>query len=534
MPSPKRLAKRQREGRRAERPSLSQRTAGILLHPTSLPGLHGSGDFGSAAYGFADFLVAAAHRWWQMLPIGPIGPGNSPYSSVSAFAGGSHLINLELLAEAGLLEPAEAKPVRGPRLDKVHYRSALAYRNQRLRRAFENSQARRRKRTDYERFCLENRRWLDDYTVFCALKRAHRGVAWTQWDRNLAFRRASALRSARQRLREEIEYEKFLQYLFDHQWSALKRHCNRLGISLIGDLPIFVCHDSCDVWANQSLYQLDKHGRPTVVSGVPPDYFSDTGQLWGHPLYRWEQHARTGYRWWVERFSNMFSRFDAIRIDHFLGFNRLWNVPVRAKTAMRGRWVKTPGDQVFAAVKKVLGSLPIIAEDLGLLIPEAAALRDRWGFPGMRVLQFAFDGTRKALYDQPHRYVRNCVAYTGTHDNNTTVGWFRSLPKRGGKGPDGLTVRERALRYTGSDGRKIHEDFIRLLYASVANTAIIPMQDALGLDARARMNFPSTPRGNWEWRMRPTAPSDSLANHLRELAETYERASGSTPESWSV
>ncbi|MFQ5805014.1 MAG: 4-alpha-glucanotransferase [Phycisphaerae bacterium] len=521
--------KRQPKSRRARQPQLNQRAAGILLHPTSLPGPHGSGDFGSAAYRFADFLVTAGHRWWQMLPIGPIGPGNSPYSSVSAFAGGRHLINLDLLVKDGLLAPGDVEPLRTPREDKVHYASVLPYREQRLRRAFANFQRRGRQRTGFERFCAENRGWLDDYTLFCALKRAYKDVAWTRWDRAVAFRRVAAIRSARRELREEIEYEQLLQYLFDHQWFALKRYCNQRGVSLIGDLPIFVSHDSCDVWANQSLYKLDKQGQPTVVSGVPPDYFSRTGQLWGHPLYRWERHAKTGYAWWVERFGNMLNRFDAIRIDHFLGFNRLWNIPAGAKTALRGTWTKSPGDEVFHAVKRALGSLPIIAEDLGLLIPEAAALRDRWGFPGMRVLQFAFDGTRKALYDQPHRYLRNCVAYTGTHDNNTTVGWFQSLPKRGRKGPDRLTVRQRALHYAGSDGRKIHEDFIRLLYVSVANTAIIPMQDALGLDARARMNFPSTLRGNWEWRARAAALSRDLAGCLRSLAEAYERASGFIP-----
>jgi len=523
--------KRQRAASRRRRPQLNQRTAGILLHPTSLPGPHGSGDFGPTAYRFADFLVAAKHRWWQMLPIGPIGPGNSPYSSVSAFAGGSHLINLDRLVEQGLLEPAEVKPIRASRRDRVHYPSTLRYRNQRLRRAFERFQGRRRRWADYERFCAETRNWLEDYTLFCALKRAHKGAAWTHWDRAVAFRRAAALRNARWELREEIEHEEFLQYLFHRQWFALKRYCNRLGIGLIGDLPIFVSHDSCDVWANQSLYQLDKRGLPTVVSGVPPDYFSTTGQLWGHPLYRWEQHAKSGYAWWVERFSNVLNHFDAIRIDHFLGFNRLWNIRAGARTATRGTWNRTPGNAVFRAVKNALGSLPIIAEDLGLLVPEAAALRDRWGFPGMRVLQFAFDGTKKALYDQPHRYVRNCVAYTGTHDNNTTVGWFQLLPKRGLKGRDGLTIRQRALRYVGSDGRRIHEDLIRLLYASVANTAIIPMQDALGLGGRARMNFPSTLRGNWEWRMGASAASDRLAQRLRELAETYERTGGHVPPS---
>jgi 4-alpha-glucanotransferase len=522
-------ARKTRKRRPAERPDLGQRTAGILLHPTSLPGPHGSGDLGSEATRFGRFLVATKHRWWQMLPIGPIGAGHSPYSSISAFAGGWHLIDLAQLVKDGLLSPSDVEPLRTARVDRVHYPTALRYRHERLRRAFESFRCRRRDRSAYERFCDQNRDWLDDYTLFRALKNVHHGAVWTTWPRDLVSRKAAALRTARHKLRDEIEHERFLQYIFDRQWSALKKSVNALGVSLIGDLPIFVSHDSCDVWANQSLYLLDRRGNPTVVSGVPPDYFSKTGQLWGHPLYDWKCHAKTGYRWWVARFANILRRFDTIRIDHFLGFNRLWNVSAKAKSAMRGRWTKTPGDAIFAAVKKTLGTLPIIAEDLGLLIPDAAALRDRWGLPGMRVLQFAFEGDAKARYDQPHRYPRYCVAYTGTHDNNTTVGWFESLPKRGGRGADGLTIRERALRYTGSAGKNIHEEFIRLVYASAANAAIIPMQDALGLGAKARMNFPSTVRGNWEWRMRPTAASDHLGAHLRALAETYERASGYVP-----
>ena len=521
-----------RRPRRIEQPRLSQRTAGVLLHPTSLPGPHGSGDLGAAAYRFADFLAAAGQRWWQMLPTGPIGPGNSPYSSVSALAGGWQLINLDILVEYGLLERRDVGTIRSPSADRVDFAAALHYRAERLRRAFERFGRRGRSSGPCERFCRENRGWLDDYALFCALKRAHNGAAWTDWNPPIAARQPAALRSARRTLHEEIEYERFVQFIFDRQWSALKQYCNALGISLIGDLPIFVSHDSCDVWANQALYLLDDRGRPTVVSGVPPDYFSKTGQLWGHPLYDWKQHAKTRYAWWIARFGAMLRQFDAIRIDHFLGFNRLWNVPARAKTAMRGKWTKSPGDALFGAVTRALGTLPIIAEDLGLLIPEAAALRDRWGFPGMRVLQFAFDGHEKARYDQPHRWGRHCVAYTGTHDNNTTLGWFEALPKRGKKGPDGLSVRERTLRYVGGDGRTLHWDLIRLLYASVANTAIVPMQDVLGLGGAARMNFPSTPRGNWEWRMREGAASARLAARLRELAEVTERIGGATPADW--
>lgn len=514
----------------AQRVRLDQRTAGILLHPTSLPGRHGSGDFGPAAYRFADFLHAAAHHWWQMLPIVPIGPGNSPYSSYSAFAGNPLLINLDLLVEQGLLTASDVEPPAKLSPDKVRYSVVIRFRDRCLRRAFANSRQRRhQKSAAFERFRKQQRRWLEDYLVFCAIKRAFGGADWTKWDADLRRRDPAALRGARRALREEIEYEEFVQFVFDRQWRALKRYCNHRGISLLGDLPIFVCHDSADVWAHQSLYRLDRCGQPTVVTGVPPDYFSKTGQLWGHPHYDWKRHQASGFAWWIERFRAMFERFDAVRIDHFLGFNRAWNIPARAKQATRGTWTKSPGDEVFAALRKALGKPEIVAEDLGLLVPQAAALRDRWGLPGMRVLHFAFDGTRKSLYDQPHRYPRHCVAYTGTHDNNTTVGWFRALPKRGRKGPDGLTRRARVLRYVGGDGTAINWDLMRVLYASVANTAIIPMQDALGLDAKARMNYPSTPRGNWEWRMRPEALSDDLAGRLRDLAETYERTGDFTP-----
>ena len=494
------------------------------MHLTSLPGPHGSGDMGRGAREFADFLVAAGHRWWQVLPLAPIGYGNSPYSSISAFAGGGHLISLESLVVAGLLKPSELPPTRIGRMDRVSYGEMLTFREARLRDAFARFQSRRHAQAAHEQFCVANRSWLNEFALFSAIKRAHNLVAWTDWPRDLAFRDAATLRSAKRALKREIEFEKFLQFVFDGQWTALKRYCNGLGLGLIGDAPIFVSHDSADVWANQSLYLLDKRGYPTVVSGVPPDYFSKTGQRWGHPLYDWPAHARGGYKWWVDRFKRALARFDAVRIDHFLGFNRLWNVPARAKTAMRGKWTKTPGDEILSAIKKAVGTPAIIAEDLGLLVPEAADLRDRWGFPGMRILQFAFDGTAKSRYDQPHRYARNCVAYTGTHDNDTTVGWFRSLPKRGGRGKDGRNVRQRAILYTGGGEKTIHEDIMRTLYASAANTAIVPMQDVLGLDGDARMNFPSTQRVNWEWRMRPIALTSRLAERLRDLADTFERA----------
>lgn len=524
-------------------PDFHQRSAGVLLHITSLPGPFGSGDLGPEAFGFAEFLAAGRQRWWQMLPIVPIGAGNSPYSSISAFAGGWHLINPLGLVQDGWLEHREAQPIKTRRLDRVDYGIVLERRNALLRKAFARFHAQRRKPVNYEKFCQDQQAWLDDYALFCALKRRHNLANWTRWDSDLRRRQPAALKTAARELADEIEYERFVQYAFDRQWFACKQHCNRLGIALIGDLPFFVDHDSADVWANQELYRLDANGRPKLVSGCPPDYFSKTGQLWGHPQYRWERHVKTGFRWWIARFAQAFAYFDAVRIDHFLGFYRLWNIPGGAKNAIQGTWKKTPGDELLGALKKALGSLPIIAEDLGVVIPETLALRDKFGFPGLRVLQFAFEGDEKSLYDRPHRYPFYSVAYTGTHDNNTTVGWFKGLPRivadRGklkagttqtNIGPDGLTICERTLRYLGTNGRRIHEDFIKLLYRSAANLAIIPMQDFLALDEQSRMNFPSTSKGNWEWRLRPDAASDALASQLAEWTETFERAQSYRPE----
>ena len=525
-----RTESRRRKPAPARLPHLRQRTAGILLHLTSLPGPHGSGDLGPEAGRLVEFLARARQRWWQMLPVGPIGYGNSPYSSFSSFAGGPHLISLELLARDGLLERADLDDSTRLTANRVRFGPMLEFRQSCLRLAFDRFRKRRRGAARFKHFCTEHRHWLDDYALFSALKRAYRLVAWTDWDRGVALRDAATLRSARRTLRDEVEYEQFLQYVFDEQWFDLKRGCNRKGIGLIGDLPIFVNHDSCDVWANQQLFHLDERGQPTVVSGVPPDYFSKSGQRWGHPLYKWDEHARSQYRWWATRFGGTLRRYDAVRIDHFLGFNRLWNVPATARTARRGKWQKTPGDEIFQAVQNALGQPQIIAEDLGLLVQPAAELRDRWGFPGMRVLQFAFDGTKKARYDQPHRYPHFCVAYTGTHDNNTTVGWFDELPKRGAKGRDGLNVRNRVLRYLDAEAARIHWSMIRTLYASAANTVIVPMQDALGLGGAARMNFPSTTGQNWEWRMRSKVTSDRLAEKLARLVDLYERGTGIEPD----
>ncbi len=339
------------------------------------------------------------------------------------------------------------------------------------------------------------------------------------------MREPQALRDARRQLAERIDFHRFVQYVFDRQWRRFKRACNQRGVALIGDLPIFVSHDSCDVWAHRDLFLLDARGRPRVVSGVPPDYFSRTGQLWGHPLYRWPAHRAEGYRWWIARFKAVCDRFDAVRIDHFLGFNRLWNVPAGARTAERGRWTRTPGDEILAAVSAALGRRQIIAEDLGLRVPAAERLRRKWGLPGMRIMQFGFGTGPDALRDRPHNYPRDCVAYTGTHDNETIVGWFNRLPRRGDRGPDGLTTRRRVLAYVGGVPEQIHWNMIRALYASPADTVIVPLQDILGLDNAARMNTPATTAGNWQWRLPPGSLSRDLAGRLRALAAACQRAS---------
>lgn len=504
---------------------LNQRAGGILLHPTSLPGLYGSGDLGPAAREFVDFLAAAGQRWWQMLPTGPPGPGNGPYSSCSAFAGSPLLISLDTLAEDGLLNPKELKPARNPRTERVCYGAVKRFRMARLRRAFERFvQQDGLQQQEFANFRTEQQSWLDDYTLFAVLKRTHRDREWLRWKMDLRLHRRSALRRIRSELKHELDFERYLQFEFQRQWSVLRRYAHKHGVGLIGDIPIFVAHDSADVWANRGLFDLDPRGRARTVSGVPPDCFSKTGQLWGHPQYRWRKHQATGFAWWLDRFTRMFDQFDAVRIDHFLGFHRCWVVSGRARTALHGRWVKTPGAELFQILRRSMGRLEIIAEDLGVVTPEATALRDRFGWPGLRLLHFAFGGDDDH-YNRPHAYPRNCVVFPGTHDNDTTVGWFRKLraEARKDRHKDELSPYDRVQHYTGNKGQEIHWDIIRLAYMSVANIAMIPAQDLLGLDNRARMNFPGTVTRNWEWRLRPGALNNRIAERLRQMTITYDR-----------
>ncbi len=505
------------------------RSSGILLHPTSLPGRFGIGDLGPAAYDFADFLEASRQSLWQVLPLGPTGQGNSPYACYSAFAGNTLLISLEQLVADGLLsnEYLDAAP-EFPN-ERVDFEAVHKYKDAMLRQVFAafRGDSDSQLRTAFTDFCRRYTYWLDDYALFRALKDAHGGVAWNEWEPALVHRDPTALETARKNFSEQIESQKFHQFLFHRQWFALKADCNRRGIKLIGDIPIFVAHDSADVWTNPDRFKLNEDGNPTVVAGVPPDYFSATGQHWGNPLYNWDHMIADGFKWWIQRVRSSLEMMDIARVDHFRGFAAAWEIPGGDKTAERGRWVEAPGRKLFTAISNALGELPIIAEDLGVITPDVEALRDDFHFPGMRVLQFAFSGDSKNIC-LPHNYPEHLVVYTGTHDNDTTVGWFTRVGGEGVTHDAQQIQRERkfCLKYLNTAGEEIHWDFIRALLASVANTAIVPLQDVLGLSSEARMNVPNSATGNWLWRVTQEALTPELATRLQDLTELYGRTKG--------
>jgi len=491
------------------------RSAGILLHPTSLPGRFGIGGLGGAAERFAEFLAASGQSLWQILPLGPTGYGDSPYACFSAFAGNPLMLDLEGLAAEGDVEQAELDAAPNFPDGHVDFGRVIGWKTQVLARAAGRfrRKASGERRDDFDRFCAENAHWLDDYALFRALKDAHGGAVWNTWDRALAARDPEALASARERLADAAFAHRYLQWQFFRQWGELKSHANSLGIRIVGDIPIFVAFDSADVWAHPEMFHIGDDLRPTVVAGVPPDYFSKTGQLWGNPLYRWDAMATDGYAWWVARFRQTLRTVDIVRLDHFRGFAACWQVPAGEATAVNGRWVEGPGAGFFEALGAALGDLPVIAEDLGLITPDVEALRKRFEFPGMKVLQFAFttDGTHPYL---PHNYERNCVVYTGTHDNDTTLGWYRSRK-----------ANEKAAlhRYLGPMSEPVNWALVRLAYASVADVAVVPLQDLLGLGSEARMNTPGKLGGNWAWRFRDDALTAELSGRLRDLALTYGR-----------
>ncbi|RNC70979.1 MAG: 4-alpha-glucanotransferase [Desulfuromonadales bacterium] len=489
-----------------------RRKSGILLHPTSLPGPGGIGSLGRACRHFIDFLEAAGQSLWQVLPLGPAAYGNSPYSCYSAFAGNPLLIDLAALMEEGDLERADAVS-DGP-TNRVDFAHVEGYKLPLLRGAAArfHGHGDLARKEEFWHFC-DTTPWLHDYALFMTLKEHFGGKSWNAWPREIARREPAALEKYSVRLGVEIGEQKYIQWQFFRQWHRIREYANVKGIGIVGDIPIFVAFDSADVWANPHLFLLDEKEKPTVVAGVPPDYFSKTGQRWGNPLYDWDAAMAEGFRWWIERFRSSFSLYDTIRVDHFRGFDACWEVPAKEKTAVNGRWVKGPGTALFDAVIGALGELPIIAEDLGVITPDVEALRDRYRFPGMKILHFAFDSGAGNPY-LPHNYTRDCVVYTGTHDNDTTLGWYQSLTQ---------SQRKNVLAYTATSGKEITWELMRVALASVADLAIFPLQDLLGLDGSARMNLPGTPNGNWSWRFPEDLLSDALAERLLDLTVLYGR-----------
>jgi 4-alpha-glucanotransferase len=492
-----------------------------------LPGRYGIGDLGPEAREFASVLAGAGQAWWQMLPLGPTGYGNSPYQSHSSFAGNPLLISPDDLAEQGWLKADDLADVPDFPEEAVDFDAVKDYKTNLLRLAF----SRFPKRHDaFDDFVGRNQFWLDNYALYSAIKESQGGRAWYDWEPRLRDRDADAMAGCRKQLDEPIRFQQFVQFLFEGQWQALRKVCLGHEIRLIGDLPIFVAGDSADVWAHRDLFDLDGEGRPRTVAGVPPDLFSETGQLWGNPLYRWDVHAEDRYAWWAERLGALLARVDLVRIDHFRGFEAYWEVPAGAETAVGGRWVPGPGHAFFEVIAERLGGLPFIAEDLGVITPAVEALRDQFNMPGMKILQFAFSPDPESEKYLPHSYLPHCVVYTGTHDNDTTVGWFSSNHVETTQSLEEIqTERAYALRYLGTSGEAINWDLIRLALASVADTAVCPLQDLLGLGSEARMNVPGRAQGNWSWRFCRSQLEPQLLDRLARLTATYGRWPGPIP-----
>lgn len=502
------------------------RASGILLHPTSLPGEYGIGDLGSRAYSFVNFLEEAGQSYWQILPLGPTGYGDSPYQCFSAFAGNTLLISPEMLIEDGFLTAEQLAERPAFESGRVDYGGVYEWKNKILPLAFAGLQHTTSVdlRGKFETFQQENNWWLDDYTLYKAVKASHGQAAWYEWPTELKLRDGGAISAISERLFNEILAEKFYQFLFFRQWGLLKEYANKHGVKIIGDIPIFVALDSADVWCNQDKFKLNPDGSPRVVAGVPPDYFSKTGQLWGNPIYDWDAMRKDNFAWWIARVAFTLRTVDIVRVDHFRGFAAAWEVPGGDKTAENGRWVDVPGAELFATLRQHLGELPVIAEDLGVITPDVEELRDGNGFPGMKILQFAFGGDAKN-HDLPHNYIPNCAAYTGTHDNDTTVGWWRSQAGKGSTRDEAAISREHdfCLKYLNTDGGEIHWDFIRAVWASVAHTAIAPVQDLLGVGNEGRMNLPASDSGNWFWRYQDGELNEDVAERLREITSIYGR-----------
>ena len=495
----------------------TDRASGILLHPTSLPGAFGGGVFSSDACRFIDWLASTGQAYWQVLPLGGTGLGNSPYMSSSAFAGNLLLIDLSELASQGWLNRDDLVPHPEFTAGRVNFALVYPFRMERLRRASRNFFANRLDSVFwlYEEFCTAESAWLEDYALFMTIAEHEHWRDWNHWPKDLAHRDPNALLGIKMSCPEEINFWKFCQWSFSRQWSRLKQYANDRGIRIIGDVPIFVAYQSADVWAHQGLFELDEKGHPTVVAGVPPDYFSETGQLWGNPLYRWDVHRETDYAWWIARMRHALQLADLVRIDHFRGFAAYWEIPAGAPNAITGKWEPGPGKSLFAAIEKAFPSLPIIAEDLGVITQDVVELRDKFKLPGMRILQFAF-GSGDTNHFLPHHYVPNTVAYTGTHDNDTSIGWWDTLSDH---------EKSFARQYLGGGEDAINWVMMGALSKSVANTVIFPMQDVLGLSSEHRMNVPGKPEGNWEWRF---SWNQIKPEHTRALAAMTAESGRST------
>ena len=494
-----------------------ERSSGILFHPTSLPGKYGIGTLGKEAYAFIDFLKKSNQKLWQIFPLGPTGYGDSPYQSFSSFAGNPYLIDFDLLIEAHLLSEEDLRDVFfGDNEEYIDYGAIYNQKYPLLRKAYENfkSSDNHEMRENLEHFKRENASWLNDYSLYISLKNHFNGLPWNEWAHDIKNREHGAMEHYKNELSDDIEYHNFIQFLFFKQWGDVKRYANENGIKIIGDIPIFVAADSSDAWANPEIFLFDEERKPVKVAGVPPDYFSATGQLWGNPLYNWQKLKETNYSWWVERVRANLSTCDIIRIDHFRGFEAYWAVPYGDDTAINGQWEPGPGIDLFNAIKSQLGELPIIAEDLGLMTQGVIDLREATGFPGMKILGFAFDSGEENDY-LPHTYTKNCVVYTGTHDNDTLIGWFQKAKEED---------RQFARDYLNSrSDDEIHWNAIRGAWSSVANMAISPVQDFLGLGSEARINTPGVAAGNWQWRLRHGVLTDELAERIAKLTKVYSR-----------
>ncbi|MBD3263651.1 MAG: 4-alpha-glucanotransferase [Candidatus Omnitrophica bacterium] len=494
---------------------MRERGSGILLHITSLPSDYGIGDFGPSAYKFIDFLKKSGQKFWQVLPLNPINPshGNSPYSSVSAFACNPYFLSPVLLKKEGYLEKKELEVVDFPR-DKVNYESAIKYKEDILNKACNKFKGESR---EYESFCSRNSSWLEDFSLFVVLKAKFGGKVWSDWSKEIRDRDARTLRELKEDFSKEIRREKIIQYLAYTQWSGLKKYSHKKGIKIIGDMPIYVNYDSADVWSNPAIFKLNRLKKADFVAGVPPDYFSKTGQLWGNPVYRWKTLKDSGYDWWIKRFSHNLKLFDMLRIDHFRGLVAFWQVPANESTAINGKWIKVPVRDFLNTLFRKFNPFPIIAEDLGTITPDVKRVMKDFNIPGMKVLMFAFGEDNENHPYLPHNYIKNCMVYTGTHDNNTVRGWFNNEA--------GENEKRRLFDYLGHEvgDKEICWEFVRLVMESVANIVIVPMQDILGLGKEARMNFPGTVEGNWEWRVKQESLNPRISHRLYRLAEKSKR-----------